>query len=143
MKLWLIERLSRDELRTILHDHFDDEFEARFVGKQRHKTHRTPLYSLSPWHEEHSDRHEKLAEQGLKVGAGISLPIYRSKDQFSAWVHVLIVMPNVRHANAIAHYYLDLVEGRGCKCLNIILLIGIIYVHDRHNLNTAHHRSRL
>jgi len=61
------------------------------------------------------DGHKKLAEQGLNIGVGIHLPIYGSKDQFSSWVHALILMPNVRNENAIAHFYLDLVEGRNCK----------------------------
>lgn len=103
------------ELRTILHDHFDHEFESRFVGKQRVRNHRTPLYSLGPWHEEHSDGHEKLAEQGLNIGSGIHLPIYATKDQFSSWLHALVVMPNVRNQNAMAHFYLDLIEGRDCE----------------------------
>ncbi|KAJ7475578.1 hypothetical protein B0H11DRAFT_2235281 [Mycena galericulata] len=70
---------------------------------------------MGPFHQEHSDGHEKLSEQGLDIGAGIHLPIYASKDQFSSFVHELLLMPNVRKANAIAHYYLDLVEHRGFK----------------------------
>ncbi|KAJ7740270.1 hypothetical protein DFH07DRAFT_965451 [Mycena maculata] len=35
------------------------------------------------------------------------------KYQFGALVHALTLMPNVRKANAIAHYYLDLINNRG------------------------------
>jgi hypothetical protein len=84
------------------------------VGKKRAK-HRGHLFALGPWHQEHSDGHEKLGEQALQIGKGINLPIYATKDQFAAWLHALILMPNVRNAIAIAHYYLDLVEARGCE----------------------------
>ncbi|KAJ7768100.1 hypothetical protein DFH07DRAFT_736496, partial [Mycena maculata] len=105
--------VPRDQLRQILHDEFADEFDNRFVGKKPHTKHRTPLKALGPYHQEHCDGHEKLSEQGLNIGAGIHLPIYASKDQFGALVHALTLMPNVRKANAIAHYYLDLIENRG------------------------------
>lgn len=49
------------------------------------------------------------------MGDGIHLPIYASKDQWSAFLHSLILLPNVRNSNAIVHYYLDLVEDRGCE----------------------------
>ncbi|KAK7015628.1 hypothetical protein R3P38DRAFT_2543252 [Favolaschia claudopus] len=101
--------------RTALHDNFDDEFDQRFVGNKKSKKHRTHLFALGPWHQEHSDGHEKLGEQALLLGKGIHLPIYGSKDQYAAWLHALVLVPNVRNALAIAHYYLDLVEGRGCE----------------------------
>ncbi|KAJ7231474.1 hypothetical protein B0H12DRAFT_1328276 [Mycena haematopus] len=104
--------IPRDAIRNALHDNHDDEFDDRFVGKKKNK-HRTPLYALGPWHQEHLDGHEKLGEQALQIGKGIHLPIYASKDQFTPFVHSLVLMPNVRNANAIAHFYLDLVEGRG------------------------------
>ncbi|KAJ6576823.1 hypothetical protein B0H10DRAFT_1927095 [Mycena sp. CBHHK59/15] len=106
--------IPRDELRAHLHDHLDHEFDARVVGRKRAEQHQTPLDAFGPWHQEHSDGHEKLAEQGLRMGSGIHLPIYASKDQWAAYLHSLILMPNVRDANAIVHYYLDLVEDRGC-----------------------------
>ncbi|KAJ6586479.1 hypothetical protein DFH09DRAFT_910960 [Mycena vulgaris] len=105
--------LPRDLLRDVLHQEYDVEFDNRFVGKKKPRTHRTPLKALGPFHQVHSDGHEKLAEQGLNIGVGIHLPMYGSKDQFAAFSHRLILMPNVRTGNAIAHYYLDLVESRG------------------------------
>ncbi|KAJ7917910.1 hypothetical protein B0H13DRAFT_1869943 [Mycena leptocephala] len=107
--------IPRDNLRQILHDEYDDEFNNRFVGKKKNIKHRTPLKALGPWHQEHSDGHEKLSEQGLNIGAGIHLPMYASKDQWGALVHALKLMPNVRTSNAIVHYYLDLIEERGYK----------------------------
>ncbi|KAJ7652422.1 hypothetical protein DFH06DRAFT_1331056 [Mycena polygramma] len=105
--------IPRDDLRQILHDEFGDEFENRFVGKKKNLKHRIPLKAYGPYHQEHCDGHEKLSEQGLDIGAGIHLPIYASKDQFTSFVHELRLMPNVRKENAIAHYYLDLVIKRG------------------------------
>jgi hypothetical protein len=103
-------------LRKILHDEFGEEFENRFVGKKKTDKIRIPLKAFGPYHQEHSDGHEKMSEQGLNIGAGITLPIYASKDQFCSFVHALLIMPNVRNGHAIAHYYLDLVEKRGCEC---------------------------
>ncbi|KAJ7702628.1 hypothetical protein B0H16DRAFT_1316758, partial [Mycena metata] len=113
--LFLLSKLTlarRDAIRESLHANYDLEFNDRFVGKKKKPKHRTPLNALGSWHQEHSDGHEKLGEQALQIGKGISLPIYGSKDQYSAWIHALLLMPNVRTKNAIAHYYLDLVEGR-------------------------------
>ncbi|KAJ7037361.1 hypothetical protein C8F04DRAFT_1256935 [Mycena alexandri] len=107
--------VARDDLREILHDHFPEEFDARVAGRKRAEQHRTPLEAFGPWHQEHSDGHEKLAQQGLRMGDGIHLPIYASKDQWSAFLHSLILLPNVRNSNAIVHHYLDLVEDRGYK----------------------------
>lgn len=42
------ENFSRDELRTILHDHFDVEFVRRFVGKRKELIPRNPLDCLGP-----------------------------------------------------------------------------------------------
>ncbi|KDR77948.1 hypothetical protein GALMADRAFT_94442 [Galerina marginata CBS 339.88] len=129
--------LTRNNLRTILHDEFDHEFEGRFVGKQRSKSHRIALFALGPWHQEHSDGHEKLSEQGLNIGSGIHLPIYANKDQFASWVHALILMPNVRDQIAIAHYYLDLVEGRDYKIsLQITTDLGN-EVNEMHKIHEA------
>lgn len=111
----LLTILGSDSLREILHNEFDEEFETRFVGKKQTRKHRTPLNALGPWHQEHSDGHEKLSEQGLDIGAGIHLPIYGTKDQWSSFLHALLLMPNVRTGTAIAHYYLDLVESRDCE----------------------------
>ncbi|KAJ7069049.1 hypothetical protein B0H15DRAFT_871313 [Mycena belliarum] len=131
--------IPRDELRTILHDHFDEEFDRRVVGRKRAEQHRTPLDAMGPWHQEHSDGHEKLAEQGLRMGAGIHLPIYANKDQWSAFLHSLLLMPHVRNAIAIVHYYLDLVEERG-------FIISIQIITDKgsevNELHKVHERLR-
>ncbi|KAF8211076.1 hypothetical protein K438DRAFT_1808757, partial [Mycena galopus ATCC 62051] len=81
--------------------------------KRKKDKHRTLLYALGPWHQEHMDGHEKLGEQALQIGKGIHLPIYASKDQFSPFLHLLVLMPNVRNSDTITYFYLDLVEGRG------------------------------
>lgn len=104
--------LFRDETRQVLHDHFDDEFDARFVGS-KDAIDRVPLNCLGPWHQLHGDGHEKLAAQALMMG-GVTLPIYAMKDQFLTFVPIMRVMPNVRLGNSIGHFYLDLIEEYGC-----------------------------
>jgi len=102
----------RDETRQVLHDHFDEEFDARFVGS-KDAIDRFPLNCLGPWHQLHGDGHEKLAAQALMMG-GVGLAIYAMKDQYSTFVPVMRVIPNVRLGNTIGHFYLDLVEEYGC-----------------------------
>lgn len=53
---------------------------------------------------------------------GIALGIYAFKDQFSAFVPLMRVLPNVRKANTIAHFYLDFIEEYGCKFLPIVFV---------------------
>ncbi|KAJ7887424.1 hypothetical protein B0H13DRAFT_1888832 [Mycena leptocephala] len=128
--------IRRDSLQEILHNEFDEEFETRFVGKKQTQKHRTPLNALGPWHQEHSDGHEKLSEQGLDIGAGIHLPIYGTKDQWSSFLHALLLMPNVWTRTAIAHYYLDLVESHD---LAVIVTISMQMTTDRGSeVNEAH-----
>ncbi|KAJ7625451.1 hypothetical protein B0H17DRAFT_1111090 [Mycena rosella] len=100
---------------------------------------RTPLDALGPWHQEHSDGHEKLAEQGLRMGSGIHLPIYASKDQWSAFLHTLVLMPNVRNSNAIVHYYLDLVEQRDYR---ISIQLTTDQGNEVNGLHKVHERLR-
>ncbi|KAK7026162.1 hypothetical protein R3P38DRAFT_2947356 [Favolaschia claudopus] len=134
---------TRQATRNSLHDNYDDEFENRFRGKKKPKKHRTPLHALGPWHQEHSDGHEKLGEQGLMIGKGIHLPIYASKDQYAAWLHSLLLMPHVRTAQAIAHYYLDLVEGRGYRISITLIVDGgtevveMLKIHERLRADAA------
>lgn len=47
----------------------------------------------------------------------VALPIYALKDQYSTYVPILRVIPNVRLSNTIGHFYLDLVEDNGCAFL--------------------------
>ncbi|KAF9490761.1 hypothetical protein BDN71DRAFT_1347292, partial [Pleurotus eryngii] len=68
----------RRELRAVLHDHFDPEFDQRTVGR-RQGIPRMPLSSLGPMHQVHCDGHEKLNFQALGMGT-VSLPIYGFKD---------------------------------------------------------------
>ena len=103
----------RDETRLHLHDHFDAKFDKRFVGS-KDGIDRVPLDCLGPWHQLHWDGHEKLGVQALDMG-GLALPIYAGKDQFSSFVPVMRVIPNVRLANTIGHFFLDVVEEYGCE----------------------------
>ncbi|KAJ7893121.1 hypothetical protein B0H14DRAFT_3675782 [Mycena olivaceomarginata] len=54
--------VARDDLCEILHDHFLEEFDSRVAGRKRAEQHHTPLEAFGPWHQEHSDGHEKLAQ---------------------------------------------------------------------------------
>ncbi|KAG2149231.1 hypothetical protein DEU56DRAFT_690506, partial [Suillus clintonianus] len=69
---------------------------------------RVPLNCLRPWHQQHTDGHEKLFAQALRMG-DITLPIYAFKDQFSTFVPYMCYLPNVRLSNVIGHVFLDLV----------------------------------
>ena len=53
-----------------------------------------PLNCLGPWHQLHWDGHEKLGYQALNMG-GVSLPLYGGKDQYSSFLLVMKVIPNV------------------------------------------------
>ncbi|KAJ6448389.1 hypothetical protein C8R45DRAFT_1133036 [Mycena sanguinolenta] len=129
--------IPRARLREVLHDEFDEEFDNRFVGKTKPTNHRTPLKALGPYHQEHSDGHEKLSQQGLDIGGGIHLPMYGSKDQFGAALHDLVLMPNVRNGIAIAHYYLDLIEKRGFMIsLQLVTDMGT-EVNEMHKIHVA------
>jgi hypothetical protein len=105
----------RDETRQHLHDHFDEEFDKRFVGS-KDAINRVPLDCLGPWHQLHWDGHEKLGAQALDMG-GLALPIYAGKDQFSSFVPFMRVVPNVRLGKTIGHLFLDFVEKYQCMSL--------------------------
>ncbi|KAG1764960.1 hypothetical protein EV702DRAFT_927335, partial [Suillus placidus] len=98
------------EIRQILHDHFDAEFDGRFVGS-KDAIDRVPIVCLGPWHQQHAD--EKLCAQALRMW-DITLPIYAFKDQFSTFVPYMRCLPSVRLSNVIGHVFLDLVEEYGC-----------------------------
>ena len=61
----------------------------------------------------HWDGHEKMGSQALDMG-GVGLPIYAGKDQFSSFVPIMRVIPNVRLGNTIGHFFLDVIEEYGC-----------------------------
>jgi hypothetical protein len=109
-----IEIAYRDKTRLHLHDHFDAEFDLRFVGS-KDGIDRVLLDCLGPWHQLHWDGHEKLGAQALDMG-GLALPIYAGKDQFSSFVPVMCVIPNVCLGDTIGHFFLDVVEQYGCMC---------------------------
>ncbi|KAL0957505.1 hypothetical protein HGRIS_001298 [Hohenbuehelia grisea] len=108
-----------DELRSKLHDHFDHEFDKRMIGL-KDRIERVPLNCLGPWHQLHCDGHERLNSQALAMGS-VSLPIYAFKDQFSTFVPLLDLVPNVRNQQTICHLFLDLVEQYGCVPLQLIM----------------------
>ena len=103
---------ASDELRAILHDHFDHEFDLRSPGKVRRVIPRTALNCIGPMHQVHVDGHEKLSSQALRLGT-VTLPIYAYRDLWGGYVFILVVLPNVRLASTCAHLYLDFVEERG------------------------------
>jgi hypothetical protein len=95
-----------------LHDHFDAEFDKCFV-RPKDGIDCVPLDCLGPWHQLHWDGHEKLGTQALDMG-GLTLPIYAGKDQFSSFVPVMWVIPNVCLRWTIGYFFLDVVEEYGC-----------------------------
>lgn len=106
--------IHRDETRSILHDHFEEEFDARFVGAKA-KLFRRPLYALGPMHQIHSDGHEKLGSQALQLGGNVGIDYYGYKDQFSSLNPMMRVVPNSRDRVVIAHLYLDFVIENGYR----------------------------
>ncbi|EGO02472.1 hypothetical protein SERLA73DRAFT_47839, partial [Serpula lacrymans var. lacrymans S7.3] len=110
--------IPRKDVRQVLHDHFDEEFDKRLVGSKNAIGH-IPLNCLGPWHHQHMDGHDKLVEQTLRMGGKVSLPIYSSKDQFVSFVPYMCVLPNVYCAKTIAHVFLDMVEMYGCIPLQL------------------------
>jgi hypothetical protein len=72
-----------------------------------------PLDCLGPWHQLHWDGHEKIGSQALDMG-GVGLPVYAGKDQYSSFVSVMRVTPNVHLADTIGHLFLDMVEDYRC-----------------------------
>ncbi|KAL0953005.1 hypothetical protein HGRIS_007210 [Hohenbuehelia grisea] len=111
--------ITRDELRSKLHDHFDHEFDKRMIGS-KDRIERVPLNCLGPWHQLHCDGHEKLNSQALAMGS-VSLPIYAFKDQFSTFVPLMDLVPDVRNQQTICHLFLDLVEKYGCVPLQLVM----------------------
>lgn len=76
----------------------------------------------------HWDGHEKMGSQALDMG-GVGLPIYAGKDQFSSFVPIMRVIPNVCLGNTIGHFFLDLIEENGCMYLSFNFNAGILTVH--------------
>ncbi|TRM66467.1 hypothetical protein BD626DRAFT_396352, partial [Schizophyllum amplum] len=135
----------RDEIREVLHDYFDDEFNSRFKAFHGNKTmiHRVPLEAIGPNHQEHADGHEKLTWQGLGMGQDITFPIYGHRDQFGGFWHIMRLMPDVRNRLAMVHHYLDLIEARNFYIsLQLIVDLGtenvdMIKVHETLRLDAA------
>jgi hypothetical protein len=51
------------------------------------------LSAIGPFHQDHSDGHDKLNAQALQMG-NVSLPIYGMKDQWSSFVKHLVTVPD-------------------------------------------------
>ena len=81
---------------------------------------RVPLNCLGPWHQLHGDGHEKLGSQALEMG-GVCLPIYAFKDQYSTFVPLMRVLPDVHLKNTIGHLYWDLADLHRCKSQLLML----------------------
>ena len=118
----------REETRRNLHDNYEEEFDKRFVGSKG-AIDRVPLDCLGPWHQLHWDGHEKMGFQALDMGASVGLPIYAGKDQFSSFVPIMRVMPNVRLGNTIGHFFLDVTEENGCMYLSFNFNADILTMH--------------
>lgn len=84
------------------------------VGMKKPKIIRVPLELAGPGESEHTDRHEKIGADALKMGS-VGLPYYGAKDKYTAFSRKMTVLPDVRDDITIAHWYLDLVEENGRK----------------------------
>lgn len=99
-------------------------FDKRFPGS--HRIVRTPLTALGPFHEVCGDGHLKLNSQALNMGP-VTLPIYGMKDKWSAFLPLLVTVPNVQTEASIAHLYLGFVEAERGKYR------WILRVHESHD----------
>jgi hypothetical protein len=99
--------LFSDEIRTHLHDHFEHKF-GKWMVRSKKGIVCVPLNCLGPWHQLHWD-HEKVGVQALNMG-DVGLPIYAGTDQFSSFVPIMQVIPNVHLRDTISHLFLDMVE---------------------------------
>lgn len=92
-----------------MHDHYLEGFNQRFPGGNKPKVSRKGLTSAGPWREISGDGHEKMSELALQMGE-VGLPIYGFKDKWSAFLLMLITVPDCRTAAAMGYIYLDLIE---------------------------------
>jgi len=129
------------ETREHLHDHFDDEFDKWMVGLKNGIVH-VPLDCLGPWHQLHWGWSWEGCVQALDIG-GVSLPIYAGKDQFSTFVPIMWVLPNVCLGDTIGHLFLDMVEEYGCKFLMCIVFFEVTEIIWQAFCFNAHNQQRL
>jgi len=78
---------------------------------------------MGPLHQLHFDGHEKLSDQALKIGKGISLSFYGGCCAWSSWVMILVLALNVRCEKTIGHIYLDyIIQADYCVYTSIIVV---------------------
>ncbi|KAG6907095.1 hypothetical protein DXG01_010544 [Tephrocybe rancida] len=99
--------LPRDFIRDVLSEHAPEGLALRFPGVRGIK--RKPLDAIGPFHQDHSDGHDKLNAQALRMGE-VCLPIYGIKDQYTSFVKHLVTVPNNRLATTIGHVHLDCID---------------------------------
>jgi len=109
------------DTRKQLHDNFESEFDKWMIGSKTGIT-QVLLDCLGPWHQLHWDGYEKIDSQALDMG-GVGLPVYAGKDQFSSFVPIMQVLPNVHLGDTIGYLFLDMVEDHGCMFHIIYLWI--------------------
>jgi hypothetical protein len=93
-----------------LYDNFEDEFDKQMIRSKMAIT-QVPIDCLSPWHQLHWDGHEKIGSQALDMG-GVGLPVYAGKDQFSSFVPVMQVLPNVRLGDTFSWTWWRITDAR-------------------------------
>lgn len=98
---------ARDFIRHVLSIHAPEGLSARFPGARAIP--RSKLSAIGPFHQDHSDGHDKLNAQALQMG-DVALPIYGTKDQWSGCIKHLVTIPDNRLATTIGHVHLDCIE---------------------------------
>lgn len=99
--------MIRDLIRHVLSIHAPAGLAQRFPGSRAIQ--RSNLNAIGPFHQDHSDGHDKLNSQALKMGE-VALPIYGIKDQNTSFIKHFVTVPNNRLAETIGHVHLDCVE---------------------------------
>lgn len=110
---------ARDFIRHVLSIHAPEGLAARFPGARA--TPWSKLSAIGPFHQDHSDGHDKLNAQALQMG-DVALPIYGTKDQWSSRIKHLVTVPDNRLATTIGHVHLDCIEkflGNHCNSIFI------------------------
>ncbi|THU98282.1 hypothetical protein K435DRAFT_661334 [Dendrothele bispora CBS 962.96] len=74
---------------------------------------RKPLLVLGPGQEMHSDGHEKWTASAIQLG-DVSIGVYGFR-QHVGHIPYLTVVPDARHADAVGHLHLDMIEACGYR----------------------------
>jgi hypothetical protein len=124
----------RDQVTNIMKTYFPDDFVKRFPGKKAIRQNRTAQSSVGPFHELHSDGHEKTSSSALKIGNSLGFSIYGYKDKWSSDILSLKVVPESRTAAIGGHLLLDFINEHNCR---LFFILDIKIIDSNYQCNVA------